>query len=186
MKESRETKSPLDEKVHLPRDVADAARFFSENGPRPLIFFWRRQIEASRTRAREYTRGTEERGASLSREQQMAQGKLDFPLLVQISRGLRTGGKRRIRQFSTGFQIVGSLRGPCAGAEMSPRQLPSNSKWRVEAGRAAAADPQESAFRGDAPGQVDRGRLDGPFPVNEEGELITGRGLKVLNPTSRF
>ena len=40
--------------------------------------------------------------------------------------------------------------------------------------------------REDASNQVDAGWPDGPFPFDEEGKLVTGLGLQLANPASRF
>ena len=48
---------------------------------------------------------------------------------------------------------------------------------------ATVAGPRERAFRVGAMGQVDKGRLDGPYPLREDDQLLTGRGPQSVDPS---
>ena len=64
--------------------------------------------------------------------------------------------------------------------------LLTSSTWGFEAVSAAATNSHGGALWEDALGQVQRGWLDGPFPSDDEGRLITGQGPQPVNLTFRL
>ena len=51
---------------------------------------------------------------------------------------------------------------------------------------AAGSSPREGASWGEAPDQVERGGLGGPFPFDGDGQLLTSGGPQSVNPASGF
>ena len=66
-------------------------RFISGNGPNIPEFFWLKQIEALKTKARGCRRDTEKWRASLSDAQRTAQGRLNLLLLARFLNELAMG-----------------------------------------------------------------------------------------------
>ena len=123
----------------------------------------------------------------------MIQGKLELTLLAHTLRELEMGGQKWAHQFANAFLIGGPLAEPgvylaqtCGDAELTPQQLLTSSKWRVKTRRAAVTDPHEGALWGDALNQVDECWLDGLFPFDVVGKLVTGLGPQMVNRSFRF
>ena len=103
-----------------------------------------------------------------------------------------TGGQEWVKQFTNGFRVVGLFAELVvypiqnrADPEVGPPSLMTNLKWRAQAKRAAVTDPNDGAPWEDALDQVDRGWLQGPFPFDEDGSLVTGEGPQLAKPASR-
>ena len=103
------------------------------------------------------------------------------------------GGQEWAQQITTGIPTVGNLAEPgafqdktTAGPVLAPQQLLDNAKWSVGARRTAApysrgGTPWEGALN-----RIDQDWLEGPFPSDGEGKLVTGFGAPPVNPASRF
>ena len=50
----------------------------------------------------------------------------------------------------------------------------------------SVTDPHEGKLREGALDHEAKGCLDGPFPFDEEGQMITGEGPQLVNPAFRF
>ena len=103
------------------------------------------------------------------------------------------GGQAWAKRFRGGFLIVVSIEVPgvyptltCPDPVGATEQLSTNSEWEIEASGAAVTYPNERAVREEALDQAEKGWLDGPFPFNEEGTLLTGVGPQLETPAVRF
>ena len=104
-------------------------------------------------------------------------------MLTEVEMGLQ----KLVTQVTNGCPIVGSLAElgvyptrNCAAPESNPLQLLANSKWGTNARRAAGADPHYAV------NHVDKGWLDGPLPLDEDGKVVTGEGPQPASPAFRF
>ena len=181
--ESNNTKFLLGDKAHLFRDVEEAARFTSKNGPQFLRVFWKKQVADLRLKAAQCWEETEKWRRSQSDTQTAVQGGLNLPLLAHMMYLLKMGGQGWAPQSPNGLPIVGTPAEPgvyplraTAGPEVSPKQLLTNSKWIIKPRRAAVTDLREGAPWEDALNQVEIGWLAGPFPYDEERRLVTEWG----------
>ena len=75
---------------------------------------------------------------------------------------------------------------PRADPELTPHQLPTNTKYGIKAIIPAVTDTHLGQSREDALAQVEKGWLNAPFPSDETAELVTGDGSQLVNPAFRF
>ena len=193
VKKSGKMNFPMGEKAHLPQDILEAIGFISKNEPDTIKAFWESRIEQLKKKAFNCRRATEKWKKSLTNEQKTVQGKINLPLLAHMLNELGMGGQVWVRQFTEGFPVIGEISEPgvypeqqCADPELKPHQLLTNAKYRLKARMKSVTDPHEGKLWDDAVEQVEKGWLDGPFPFDEEGKMITGEGPQLVNPAFRF
>ena len=142
---------------HLPLGVVQAVSSISKNKPDCPEDFGREQMETLQIKDRRHQQATEKWRSSLADSRRRVQGELSLPLLAHMLDELGVGEQESVRQWTHSDSGLPSGTGGLPNAELTPRQLPANSKWGIKARRAAVTEPQEAALREDAPNQVDVG-----------------------------
>ena len=103
-------------------------------------------------------------------------------------------GSNASQDFEDGFPIAGDLGEPgvrpvakqCKSPDFAPCQLLADSRNRISDRASACRPPFGNELRSEAMGQFEKGRIDGPLSRYQEGQLLTGRGLQLVNPDFRF
>ena len=139
-------------------------------------------------------RGTKGGRMSLLRNQMEVQEEINLFLLAGKIRRMGMGGRLGARRLTGGFPLVGELEEPGmypAGhqreaPDLAPWQLSANAKNRISAFMSTSRYPREKKLRIRAMAHVQEECLDGPYPFDPEGQLLTGETPWRVYPAFRF